>query len=399
MFHFRLAVLLGMTVALGPFALDTYLPAFPQIAADLGVAHAEVGLTLSAYAVVLGLGQLFGGPLSDRYGRRYVLLGGLALFALASVMVGLADSLAAMLGWRTLQALGGAFCAVSVPAIVRDRTRGTESARLFSLIGLVMFVAPAIAPSLGSIITTLIGWRGIFTFLAGYALFMAILLYFALFRGVGPAARARTPVRTLVTNYVRVLRHGAAMRFITLQALGFSVMLVFITHASSIYQVWFGLSKTAFSILFAANVAGMAGGNLLNRRLLRRFAPPVVLRGAILVQAGAMLVFVSLAGFAPPFAVVAGLLMVAVAAMGAIAPNNIACALEYFPTLGGTAAAVLGSCQFAFAGAVSALSTLVVTGTLLPIALVMAGCSGLAALLALPAPGIARRGVVVEAEV
>lgn len=397
MSHFRLAVLLGMTVALGPFALDTYLPAFPGIAASLDVTQAEVGLTLSAYAAILGLGQLLGGPLSDRYGRRYVLLGGLALFSIASVMVSFSASLLEMLGWRMVQALGGAFCAVSVPAIVRDRTRGTESARLFSLIGLVMFVAPALAPSIGSAITVLLDWRAIFAFLAGYALFMLALLYWALFRGARPAARARTPVRTLLTNYACVLRHRAAMRFIALQALAFSIMLVFITHASFIYQTWFGLSKGAFSILFAVNVGGMAAANLLNRRLLRSFLPPVVLRAAILVQATAMVAFALVASFEPPLMLVAALLFVAVAAMGAIAPNNIACTLEYFPTLGGTAAAVLGACQFSFAGAVSALSTVWVDGTLLPVALTMATCGLLAAWLALPAPRIAERGVIVEA--
>lgn len=398
MSHFRLAVLLGMTVALGPLALDTYLPAFPQIAAALGVEHAAVGFTLSAYVAILGAGQLIGGPLSDRYGRRHVLLGGLALFGIASIMVSVADSLNQLLGWRALQALGGAWCAVSVPAIVRDRTRGTESARLFALIGLLMFIAPALAPSIGSVILEFAGWRTIFIFLAGYALFVGVLLHVALFRRAPPAARDRTPMYTLVTNYVHVLRHAAAMRFITLQALAFSIMLIFITHASFIYQQWFGLSKTAFSILFAANIVGMASANLINRRLLLTHSPPVVLRGAIGIQAAAVLVLAAVSWFDPPVALVAGLIIVAVACMGAIAPNNIACTLEYFPTLGGTAAAVLGATQFAFAGAVSTLSTILADGTLLPATLTMAACGTLAVVLALPAPVIARRAVVVKAE-
>lgn len=396
--HLRLAVLLGMTVALGPFALDTYLPAFPRIAVDLDVDHARIGLTLSAYVAILGVGQLLGGPLSDRYGRRYVLLGGLVLFGAASIMVSLAASLDEMLVWRMMQALGGAFCAVSVPAIVRDRTRGTEAARLFSLIGLMMFIAPALAPSIGSIVLTVAGWRAIFVFLAAYAVIVGLCLHFGLFRGAPAASRLRTPVRTLVTNYARVFRHGAAMRFIALQALAFSTMLVFITHASFIYQEWFGLTKTAFSILFAANIAGMAAANLLNRRLLLRFSPPLVLRGAIMIQAAAVLTFALAAGAGPPLVLVAGLIIVAVACMGAIAPNNIACTLDYFPTLGGTAAAVLGASQFAFAGAVSALSTALADGTLLPVALTMAACGGLAAVLAWPAPAIARRAKTVEAE-
>ncbi|MEX1081612.1 MAG: multidrug effflux MFS transporter [Halofilum sp. (in: g-proteobacteria)] len=398
MSHLRLAVLLGMTVALGPFALDTYLPAFPRIAAALGAGHAQIGLTLSIYVIVLGLGQLIGGPLSDRYGRRNVLFAGIALFGFASVMVSLAESVEALLAWRGVQGLGGAWCAVSVPAIVRDRVRGTDAARLFALIGLVMFVAPALAPSIGSLVLTFAGWRAIFVFLAAYAALVAVLLYMGLFRHAPEPERSRTPVITLVTNYARVLRHAAAMRFIALQALVFSTMMVFITHASFIYQEWFGLSKTVFSALFAANVAGMAATNLLNRRLLLSFSAPVLLRAAITVQAAAVITLAAVSWLDPPAALVAGLIIVSVSCMGMIAPNNIASTLEYFPTLGGTASAALGATQYAFAGAVSALSTALADGTLVPIALTMAACGGTALILALPAPGIARRGVLVEAE-
>lgn len=398
MSHLRLAVLLGMTVALGPFALDTYLPAFPRIADVLGVEHAAIGLTLSAYVAILGIGQLIGGPLSDRYGRRHVLLAGLALFGFASIMVSLAGSLNELLGWRMVQAMGGAWCAVSVPAIVRDRARGTEAARLFAMIGLIMFIAPALAPAIGSVVLTVAGWRAIFVFLAAYAALVAVALHFGLFRHAPPAGRTRTPVSTLVTNYARVLRHSAAMRFIALQALAFSTMLVFITHASFIYQQWFGLSKTAFSALFAASIAGMAFANLLNRRLLLSFPVAVVLRSAVTIQALFVVALAVSAWFDPPAAVVAGLIIVAVGCMGAIAPNNIASTLEYFPTLGGTAAAVLGATQFTFAGAVSTLSTVVADGTLVPITLTMAVCGTIAAILAFPAPAVARRAMSAEVE-
>jgi DHA1 family bicyclomycin/chloramphenicol resistance-like MFS transporter len=373
--HLRLAILLGMTVALGPLALDTYLPAFPRIAADLGVDTAAVGLTLSAYVAVLGAAQLIGGPLSDRYGRRRILLGGLAIFGLASLMVAAADTLSELIAWRVVQGVGGAWCAVSVPAIVRDRARGSEAARLFGLIGLVMFVAPAIAPSIGSVVLAFSSWPGIFVVLAGYALALALVHHVALFRRLPPAARSRTPLHTLVTNYLRVLASGAAMRFVAIQALAFSVMLVFITHASFIYQEWFGLSNVTFSALFAANIAGMATVNLLNRRLLLTQHSTVLLRGAVAVQAAAVVTLAVLGLDDPPVYAVAAAIIVAVSCMGAIAPNNIANALEFFPTLGGTASAVLGASQFLFAGAVSAISTRLADGTLVPVVLVMAACS------------------------
>ena len=269
MSHFQLALLLGMTVALGPLALDAYLPAFPSIADSLGIAHSEVGLTLSAYVATLGLAQLVGGPLSDRYGRRPILVGGLAIFAGAAVMVSLADSLSNMVLWRVIQGVGGAFCAVSVPAIVRDQVGGQEAARLFGLIGLIMFIAPAAAPSMGALMLALGDWHAIFLVLAGYAVFLVFALNMALFPKLQPRPAATTPVRTLVTNYILVLRHRTTMRFVGIQVLCFSTMLLFITHSSFIYQEWFGLSNGMFAILFAANIALMAILNLINRPLLR----------------------------------------------------------------------------------------------------------------------------------
>jgi len=396
MSQLRMAVLLGMTVALGPLALDTYLPAFPQIAASLGVDHAGVGLTLSAYVAVLGSCQLIAGPLSDRYGRRYILLAGLTIFTLASLAVAAAHSLTAMLAWRLVQGVGGAACAVSVPAIVRDHARGTEAARLFGLIGLVMFVAPGLAPAIGSLMLALANWHAIFVLLAVYAAGLGLLLQATLFKRLPMAQRARTPLHTLVTNYWTVLRHTAAMRFIGLQGLAFSVMLVFITHASFLYQEWFGLSKTAFSVLFATNVVGMAAVNLLNRRLLLAVHSARILRVAVVVQALAVAALTLFLWAGLPVAFAAGAIIAAVASMGAIAPNNMANALEFFPRLGGTAAALMGATQFTLAGAVSALSTRVVATTPLPIALTMAACAAVALSLALGAPAAVQHGLARE---
>lgn len=397
MSHLRLALLLGMTVALGPFALDTYLPAFPAIAADLGAEPAAVGHTLAAYVAVFGAGQLLGGPLSDRYGRRPVLFAGLVIFALAAAMVAQAQTLAAMTGWRAVQGLGGALCGVSVPAIVRDRTRGNEAARLFGLIGLVMFVAPAAAPGIGSLLLWGASWQAIFAAMAVYAVLLALLLQRALFRYLPPRAHQRPPIRTLITNYVGVFRSGATMRFVGIQALAFSVMLVFLTHASFIYQTFYGLSNTAFSLLFAANIAGMAGVNLVNRRLLLHYDASVVLRGAVVLQSIAAATLLVLGTIQAPVMGVAPAIIVTVACMGAIAPNNMANVLEFFPTLGATAAAVLGATQLTCAGLVSAISTWVAGETLTPVVATMALAQAGALALALGAPAAMRRALAGEA--
>lgn len=389
--NLQLAILLGMTVALGPLALDAYLPAFPEIADSLGVGHGQVGLTLSVYVAALGLAQLLGGPLSDRYGRQQVLFAGLAVFSCAAFLVAQAETLPEMLGWRVIQGIGGAFCAVSVPAIVRDQTSGQDAARLFGLIGLVMFIAPAAAPSIGSALLYFSEWHSIFLMLTGYGVVLAVVLHFVLFRRLPSRQKDHTPVSTLITNYGLVLRHRVTMRFVGIQAMCFSAMLVFITHASFIYQEWFGLSNATFSVLFAANIVTMASLNLFNRRLLNRYQSVQILRVCVFLQAAAVIVLVICAWAGAPYWVIAACIIAAVGFMGAIVPNNMANALEFFPQLGGTAAAMLGASQFTVAGAVSALSTALAGGTLLPIVLTMAVCVLVAAVLAAGGPAAIER--------
>jgi DHA1 family bicyclomycin/chloramphenicol resistance-like MFS transporter len=394
--HFQLALLLGMTVALGPLALDAYLPAFPAIARDFAIPHADVGLTLSAYVATLGMAQLVGGPLSDRYGRRNILFIGLAVFALASLMIALADNLSSMIAWRVVQGIGGAFCAVSVPAIVRDQVGGQEAARLFGLIGLIMFIAPAAAPSLGALMLALGDWHWIYVFLAAYAFFLAVVLQLALFPRLKPRPRATTPVKTLVTNYVLVLKHRTTMRFVGIQVMCFSSMMLFITHSSFIYQEWFGLSNSTFSVLFAANIGVMAALNLINRPLLRTFSSVVLLRVQVIIQFVMLVGLVSVVLLDGPLWAVAGFIIAAVGCQGGIVPNNMANALEFFPHMGGTAAAMLGASQFTLAGAISALSSAYGGEALLPITLSMLACSVGAVLLSLGAPAAVAREKAAE---
>ena len=385
-----------MTVALGPLALDAYLPAFPAIARDFAIPHADVGLTLSAYVATLGMAQLVGGPLSDRYGRRNILFIGLAVFALASLMIALADNLSSMIAWRVVQGIGGAFCAVSVPAIVRDQVGGQEAARLFGLIGLIMFIAPAAAPSLGALMLALGDWHWIYVLLAAYAFFLAVVLQLALFPRLKPRPRATTPVKTLVTNYVLVLKHRTTMRFVGIQVMCFSSMMLFITHSSFIYQEWFGLSNSTFSVLFAANIGVMAVLNLINRPLLRTFSSVVLLRVQVIIQFVMLVGLVSVVLLDGPLWAVAGFIIAAVGCQGGIVPNNMANALEFFPHMGGTAAAMLGASQFTLAGAISALSSAYGGEALLPITLSMLACSVGAVLLSLGAPAAVAREKAAE---
>ncbi|WP_108125001.1 multidrug effflux MFS transporter [Saccharospirillum mangrovi] len=368
----QFAVLMAATMAMGPFAIDVYLPAFPVISADLGVAESQVALTLSLFIFGLAFGQIVGGPLSDRYGRAPVLLTGLFIYAATALMVAASQNLSWMISWRVIMAFGSGWIMVSVPALVRDNAHGKEAARLFSLIALIMFIAPALAPSLGSLLLWLGDWSLIFWFIAAYCILVGVLLWFKLLRHLPKRDSKHEPVAKLLTNYVQVLLHPIAWKHIVIQALGFSVLMLFVTHASFMYQGWFGLNNAQFSAAFATGVGLMGVMGIINRRLLLTYTPVQLLKIAVGLQLAALVVMnillafnsTSLWSFLPMMVIVGG-------TVGAIAPNNQAAYLEYFSQLSGTASALIGALQFIVSGTITTLSTLLVDGSITRITLAM----------------------------
>ncbi|HRX51502.1 MAG TPA: multidrug effflux MFS transporter [Candidatus Krumholzibacteria bacterium] len=372
-----LVLALALAMMLGPFSLDTYLPAFPAIGADLGAPASAVALTVSVYIFTLAASQLLGGALSDRHGRRTVLLAGLGIYAAASLGIAAARTLPVMIGGRALQALGGGWVLVSVPALVRDRVSGREAAKLFSLLGLIMVLAPGVAPSVGSALLEAGSWRWIFLALAGYAALLAPLTQRFIFRDLPRREPETGPVPSLGRRYLDVFAERAALPYIVWQTAVFSVLMIFVTNASAIYQGHFRQDERMFSLLFAANVAAMVVFNLANRALLARYPSRAILRAATLVLGAGMLWLVTAALARWPLAAFVPGMMLTLGSMGAISPNNQACYLEHFPRNGGTAAALLGATQFSVAGAMSAFSTRL-PETLTAVVLAMAVCAAVA---------------------
>ncbi|MCH8529446.1 MAG: multidrug effflux MFS transporter [Saccharospirillum sp.] len=377
--RFQFALLMAMTMALGPLAIDAYLPAFPVMASDLSVTEGGIALTLSLYVFGLAIGQLIGGPLSDRLGRSPVLLIGLGIYFLSCIAIAYSPDLRWMIIWRLIQAFGGGWIAVSVPALVRDTAQGQEAARLFTLIALIMFIAPALAPALGSILLLFWEWPSIFFFLAAYAGVLTLLLWHKLLKSLPKKPGKREPISNLLTNYGSVLKHPVAWKHIAIQAMGFSVIMLFVTHASFMYQSWFGLNNGQFSAAFASGVFLMGLVGTLNRRLLLSYATVSLLKLALAVQVTALVIMNILLAFnsewlwsfLPMMIVVGG-------TIGAIAPNNQAAYLEYFSQLSGTASAMLGAMQFIIAGTIASLSTIYVDGNITRITLTMLTVSALA---------------------
>ncbi len=362
-----------MTIALGPLALDTYLPAFPAIAASLDVTNHEISLSISIYVIVLAFGQLIAGPLSDRFGRGIVMITGLGIFAAASFVISQVETLDTLLIYRALQAFGGGWATVCVPALVRDRLSGNEAARFFSLIGMIMITAPAIAPSLGSALLLQWSWNAIFIFLGCYGLITVLILKLTIFRGKQQLPTVKNTL-SVWQRYKAVIATQQALPLMFVQTLCFAVMLLFITHSAFIYQIHFGAGPTEFSLLFGANIVLMLLINLSNRALLKHYESQRILRWSVTLQGVGLFLLFMVMTVKPSLWLFLPAMMITVGAMGAIIPNTQACYMEHFPQNSGTAAALLGATQFLGAGLISAASALL-PETVLMIIISQACCS------------------------
>lgn len=377
--HLGIAILLAMSLALGPLSIDAFLPAFPAMAVDLQVSIHDISLSIAFYVFMMAVGQLIAGPVSDRFGRGLVMLSGLVIFALASALITQTQTLEQLLLWRSVQGFGGGCIAVCVPAIVRDHLSGREAARFFSLIGLILILAPAIAPGIGSVILLHFDWRAIFTMLVLYAAVVWVLLRLIVFTGPRNAP-ARHEETSILQRYRAVITTRPALRFMFLQTLCFAVMLLFISHSSFIYQEHFGASPTRFALLFGANIILMLAFNLANRRLLLQIDSRVILRWSVTIQACGIVLLVLVMTFAPTLWLFLPAMMITIGAQGAITPNTMACFMEYFPRHGGSAAALLGATQFSIGGLIAIGSTWL-PETVMAVILAQAACSLLCLLL------------------
>ncbi len=392
-FSLPMTFLLASVFAMSPLAIDLYLPTIPAIARDFGVPVQQLAVTVSLYILGLSLGQFFGGPLSDYWGRRPVLFSGLAVFFTASLVLATARSLEVFWLARVLQAVGGGFASVVVPAIIRDHTEGQATAKLFALIALITIFAPAVAPALGTLLYTLSGWRAVFVALAGYA--ALVLLATWRFLHVPERASPPGPAQSLLQRYRYVLRHRVAMRYLLAQGLTFAVMMTFLVNSSVVYIEHYGQSETVFSVLFAANIITLAIANRINNFLLNTVPAAAILYAAVILQTLACAALLIATPFNPPLWLAVVLIVLSVGALGGVMGNSQACCLHFFPQHSGIASALLGSAQYLIAALISALSTRFVSEQLWPMTVTMALCA-LLALLILPRPGRYARQVELE---
>jgi DHA1 family bicyclomycin/chloramphenicol resistance-like MFS transporter len=389
----RLAIILGMCTALNPISVDMYLSAMPQMQADLNGSPAAIQQTLSVFLLGMALAQILFGPLSDHYGRKRPLLTGIGLFVLASIGCATAASMENLIATRMAQAIGGAAGMVTGRAVARDYFEGTDLARMFSLIALVMGCSPIFAPLVGSVILLFAGWRAIFWTLAAYGLVLFAAVAFGLRESLPPARRSHARIGA---SFAELLRVGTDRRFF-----GYAIAMAFAMGSTFTYIVsspivfisHYGFTPGEYAALFGANGLAMVAAAQTNVRLLRRWPSATILRWVLRVEFTLALALLAIAlsgvGGAPAVAIGLFLLM---GCSGLISPNAAALAMTPFGHSAGAASALLGVLHGTAGGIATAAVGYLPGAGPVPMALMMVMLVGLA-LLAISMIAPAQRAV------
>jgi DHA1 family bicyclomycin/chloramphenicol resistance-like MFS transporter len=369
----KMALVLGLLSAIGPFAIDMYLPALPAIGASLGASIPAVQMSLTAFFLALALGQPFYGPVSDMVGRRPPLYFGLALFALASVGCALAVDIRMLIAMRFLQGLGAA-AGMAIPrAVVRDLHTGNDAARLMSLLMLVFSISPILAPLVGSAVIAAAGWRAVFWVVFAAAMAGLVLLAVSL-RETRPAEqRVHSSVASALSAYALLLRDWHYLGLVFIGSFAMAGFFTYLANSSFVLMGHYGLSSTMYSIAFGVNAAAFIAVSQFTGALGERYGLVRVVKAAVAgcgVAMTAMLGYYAAGGDA--LWVLLVLYFIASGFMGLVIPTTSVLALEKHGAIAGTASALLGTLQMLTGAVLIGLVGLFTDGTPLPMVAGMA---------------------------
>ncbi|MDB5571551.1 MAG: transporter, family, bicyclomycin/chloramphenicol resistance protein [Hyphomicrobiales bacterium] len=365
-----MTVLLAFMTAMGPISTDLYVPALPQLAADLATSPARVQWTLSSYLMGYAFGQLFYGPLSDKYGRKPLLMIGFSAYLLASFASALAGTIEMLTLARFVQGIGGAGPIIVSRAIVRDMYEGARAGRQLSLMSTIMGVAPIVSPVLGGFLAVYFGWRAGFVVMfavVGAIAFMALL---ALPETLRQKQQGAISVRSVFGSFAIVARHRTWRVYASLQALGHTGLFTFVAASPFILQREYQLTPVQFGAGFSAcSIAFVSGAWTGSRMVGRRGISGVVSIGVgCLALAGVLQTLghvafpqYALALFAPELLYFFGI--------GLVLPHSIAGGLSPFPERAGAASSLQGFLQMTFSALVGMLVVALLDGSAMPLAL------------------------------
>ncbi|WP_417797585.1 Bcr/CflA family multidrug efflux MFS transporter [Terasakiella pusilla] len=357
-------------------SLDMYLPAFPAIASDLGVAESAVQQTMATFLLGFAIGQMIYGPLSDSLGRRRVILLGLTLYGFVSIFCALSGDISDLTTYRLIQGLAGASGSVLGRAVIRDVYQGPDLTKALSLLMLVLTAAPMAAPLIGALVLDLWDWRAVFWTLSAYACLWSVLILVFVPETLSPDKRVTLNPSFLFSAFKQVLTHRKAMGYTLSASLGFAGMFAYISATPFIYMTIFGVSPSGYALFFAANIVSMAGFSALNRRVAHKYPLPRLMTFIIwvLILSASILLLNVTFGFGGVWGLAVPLFFF-VGCLSPMAANGISGTLEPFGQFAGTASSLFGLFQFGLGSVAGFTVSLLNDGTAMPMAYTILACA------------------------
>ena len=372
----RNAIVLGLLAAVGPFAIDMYLPALPTIAADLNATTAATQMTLTAFFLAFGVSQLVYGPVADMVGRKPPLYFGLGVFIAGSIGCTFAPSAEWLIFFRFVQGIGAASVMVIPRAIIRDLHTGPDATRLMALVMLVFSVSPILAPLAGSGLIVPFGWRAVFVAITIAACFSVFMVFAFLPETRPPEERIRPGIASVLGGYGQLLRHARFLGLTFIGGFGMASFFVFLASSSFVYMDHFGLTPVQYSFAFSINAVGFIGASQFAHKLGERFGLARMVTVAVSCFAAVMtLLFVVTAAGVDNLAVLIVLLVIGNAFLGLVIPTTMVLSLDDHGPIAGIASALGGTLQMVTGGVAIVIVSLFFDGTTLPMVTAIALCA------------------------
>lgn len=380
--HFIIILILGALFTISPFSIDMYLPAFPAIAKELHTSVSTIQLSLTSYFIGISVGQLLYGPLLDRFGRRKPLFIGLLAYIIASLACALIHSTHILILMRFLQALGGCVGLVAARALVRDLFPVSETAKIFSLLMLVLAVSPLLAPTTGAYVTVALGWHYIFIILAILCFMILVLAYYFLPEGKLPDETISLKPKPILLNFGRVITQPQFFTYCLSGSVASAIVYAYIAGSPDTFLVIYKVEERNYGWIFAFIAVAIIGSSQLNTLFLKKYTSEQLVLAGLYWQLciGSLLIIGSLYGLFTliPLIIIIFLFM---CGQGLTIPNASALALAPFTRLTGSASALLGSLQLAMGAGASLIVSLIPAHSELPMVAVMVSCSLISLLL------------------
>ncbi len=375
-------LILGSLMTVSPFSIDMYLSAFPQVAKDLATTPARISFSLASYFIGLAIGQVFYGPLLDRFGRKKPLYAGLMIYILASIGCIMSGAIEVLIAFRFIQALGGGVAFVATLAMVRDFFPVEESAKIISLLMLILGLSPLLAPTIGGFVATWFGWHAVFILLAAIVLIILLIVFLFLPEGHQPDPSISLKIKPIIAGFFSILRNQQFNIYALSGAFSFAGLFVYVAGSPVIFMDVFHVRPQAYGGIFALLSVGFIGGNQLNIFILRKYKSEQIFRFALMCQLITSIIFL-VGSFNNWYGLTGMIVMffISLSCLGLTYPNASALALVPFKRNVGSASALIGFLQIGIASLASTCVGIFNSNDIPPIIAVLTCTSLIASLL------------------